>query len=336
MNEEPGPPPPRRRLTYLDARTGRPAEAEVVATAGDGAVKLETPGGTVEARLLEPGGAGHRALDNEIITGLRVRRCLAGRPHPAEVPALIGYDVSGDGPFALVEPYRGSPCGAEAGRLLPEDLHRFQASLLVGVRVLTAAGIAHRALGPHTVRWDGERVQITGFARAALLGEPREAVGVPPWSAPEQRPEQVSGDVTDRDDLWAAGRLILYMATGEEGAEPDAAALPPELARLVDGLFGPPGTRPDVTGMLRRIEAADPVPYGPEPEPGLVEGRREFFRIRQAKHAETAPGVPDEEPGPDPGPRPGRWRMPRVSPHWAWLGVALIVLLALSAHLIGG
>ncbi|TDD93936.1 hypothetical protein [Actinomadura rubrisoli] len=344
MNEVTARPATRRRLSYLDVRTGRLVEAELVAANGNGAeVKLETAEGAFEARLLRSGSAGHRALDNEIITGLRLRRRLAGRPHPGEVAGLIGYNTAGGEPFALAEPYRGDPCGAEAGRLLPHDLHRFQVSLLVGVRLLAAAGIVHRALGPRTVRWDGDRVQITGFAHAAVPGEPRTAVGAPPWSAPEQHPEHVAGDVTDRDDLWAVGRLILYMATGEENRGPDAAELPPELGRLVDGVFAPPGERPAVTEMLRRVEAADPVPYGPEPDPGLVAGRREFFHVRQTKDPKTAP-VREGEQKPETGGRKSRlgrlpsiWREKnRPSAHWAWLAVSVIALLALAARLIGG
>lgn len=336
-------PAPRPRLSYHDARTGRLVEAGLVAaTENEAEVKLETAEGVFGARLVRADSAGHRALDNEIIAGLRLRRGLAGRPHPGEVAGLIGHRAAVAEPFALVEPYRGRPCGVEAGRLLPHDLRRFQASLLAGLRLLTAAGIAHRALGPDTVRWDGDRVQITGFAHAALLGEPRTAVGAPPWSAPEQRPEQVEGDVTDRDDLWAAGRLILYMATGAESGEPYAADLPPDLERLLDGVFAPPGDRPAVTEMLRRVEADDPVPYGPEPDPGLVAGRREFFDFRRAKHPRTAPEQrAGEEPEAVPEtPAEPAWlawlRRLRPSPHWVWLGVSVIALLAMAMYLNGG
>lgn len=350
-------PAPRRRLSYLDARTGRLVEADLVAMTEHGAeamaeVKLETADGAFEARFVRAGSTGYRALDNEIIAGLRIARCLAGRPglsgrpRPGEVAGLIGHNIAAAEPFALVEPYRGQPCGAEAGRMLPEDLRRFQASLLVGLRLLTSAGIAHRALGPLTVRWDGDRVQITEFAHAAMFGEPRTAVGAPPWSAPEQRPEQVAGDVTDRDDVWAVGRLILFMATGDEQGETDVARLPPDLERLLDGVFAPPGDRPAVTELLRRVEAEDPVPYGPEPDPDLVAGRREFFHVRQAKHPQTAPAQQVEEepaavpetPAAEPA-RPARWwtwwRTVEPSPHWIWLGVSLIALVVMAAYLIG-
>ncbi|WP_242909297.1 hypothetical protein [Actinomadura terrae] len=333
-----------RPVCYLDARTGHPVRAMVVAATDDGArVCLETAESAFEALLLRPaapGAAGHRALDNEIIAGRWRWRCLAGRPHPAEVSALIGHHVPGAEPFALVEPYRGGPCGAEAGRLLPQDLRRFQTSLLAGVRLLAVAGIAHRALNPWTVRWDGRQAQITDFAHAALLGEPRTAGGAPPWCAPEQRPDQVGGDVGDRDDLWAAGGLLVYMATGEEHREPDTASLPPELERLVDGLFLPPAERPDTAEMLRRVEAAEPVPYAPEPDPGLVAGRREFFEVRAAKHP---PKVPPPEVREGAFTRFAAWLARLVrrwhlgpSPHWVWIGASAIVLLVLSARLIGG
>ncbi|MGI5171202.1 protein kinase domain-containing protein [Spirillospora sp. CA-253888] len=350
---------PLRRLRYLDARDGAPVEAELEVLDEDGGphppgllvhhVRLTGPGGAFEARWVRaaPGSAaGARALDNEILAGLRLRRVApvvpAGRPF--EVARLVGHDTTGNEPFALVEPYRGRPCGEEAARLLPHDLRRFQTSLVVGVRRMVAAGIVHRGLGPHTVRWDGDRVQITGFGHAALVGETRTAVGTPPWSAPEQRPERVAGEVTDRDDLWAVGCLVHYVATGTEpeftepgsaGPEPGAPLdLPPDLARLLADLFAAPERRPAVAEMLRRVGAPDPVPHAPEPDPETVRGHREFHTVRAAKN----PAPPPAEAAPEPAAPP----VPRWAPPYRLVGVAvaavtsLLVVLLVVLLLVGG
>ncbi|WP_026412930.1 hypothetical protein [Actinomadura oligospora] len=345
--------PPNAQLRFTDARDGDPvtAETELVADEVPRApglcvqrVRLETAEGVFEGRLLRPAtrsAASLRLLDNEILAGLRLHRrvgSLAG----AEVAGLIGYDVAGTEPFALVEPCRGMPCGTEAGRLLPHDLRRFQASLVAGVRMLEAAGIAHRALGPETVRWDGDRVQITDLSRSALVGEPRVAGGPPPWRAPEQHPEQVDGHVTDRDDLWAVGRLVLFMATGEEpdisGASSASLAhpFPPGLARLLDGVFGPPDRRPTVADMVCRVGATDPVPYGLEPNPALVQGRREFYEVRGLKPVDVGdapdePGHSDRATG-----RPSFPVLSRPSSHWLWIAASAIALLVLTVLLIKG
>ena len=343
----------RRRLGYTDARTGRPAEADVVAVLGNGErLKLETDEGTVEARLLRAAAIGHTALDNEIMAGLRLHRLLAGRPRTAGPPALIGYRDTGDEPFALVEPWPEEPCGSVKTRLPPSDLLRFERSLLQEVRLLAAAGIAHRALNPRTVRWDGERARITDFAHAAVVGEPRTVVGRPPWSAPEQRPGLVRGVVTDRDDLWAVGRLFLFMATGVEEGEPDPVDVPPDLARLVEGVLADdPAARPDVTELLRRVEADDPVPFGPEPDPALAAGLDEFHRVRESKRerererrrADGGGMKIDLTPRLVPGAAApaGRRRrhitpppLPRPSPPWIWLGASMAALLAIAAYLI--
>lgn len=343
-----------RRLRYREAATGDTAEAEMTVVAEESGAHAAAPGmlvqrvtvendtGTFEARLLRPASAeALTMLDNEILAGLRLRRCLRDG-HPAEVPRLIGYEADGDTRFALLTPYRGMPCGAHTARLLPEDLRRFQTSLLTGVRLLAAAGIAHRALGPETVRWDGDRVQLTGFGLAALHGETRATVGAAPWSAPEQRPERVGGEVEERDDLWAVGLLIHLMATG--GLPPQARGpskdlppdLPPDLARLLDGVFAPVDRRPPVTELLRRAGVNDPVPHPVEPDPAVMSGRREFFQIRAAKHPGTVPDAPAAEPPANERqavPGPARWR-PRLSPHWAWIGASTVALLVMTVLLV--
>lgn len=342
-----------RRLRYRDARTGDPVESEMTAIDEAGAdgtppgllarrVTLENDAGTFEARLLWPtrtesaaAHAAHAMLDNEILAGLRLRRHVRDG-YPAEVSELIGYEADGDTRFALLAPYRGTPCDAYTARLLPEALRRFQASLLTGVRLLAAAGIAHRMLNPDTVRWDGDRAQLTGFGLAAPHGETRAVAGAPPWSAPEQRPEQVGGEVEERDDLWAVGLLIHRMATGTlpHRAGGPYEELPPDLAWLLTDLFAPVGKRPSVAELLSRAGVADPVPHPVVPDSALAGGRAEFHRIRAAKHPET---VRDPTPPPPPPPQPQRapWWRPQLSAHWAWIGASAVALLVMVVWLTG-
>jgi Protein kinase domain len=258
--------------------------------------------------------AGYEQLDNEILAGLRLVRVAGTGAYPAEVSRLIGYEPTSAAPFVLLAGYRGEALtGVAARQLMPDERRRFQISLLTALCWLAAAGIAHRAIGPSTVFWDGRRVQITDFSRATVVGVPRQPVGGPPWAAPEQRPGQVSGYVSTQDDLWAAGQLIYYVCTGEERGDRDQST-DPELDGLLSGVFGPAETRPSPQDLLvNRLGQDVPVPAAPVVDPRLTEGRRRFAELRARKHPETAgqdvtvEGPPDgASPVPGSGPGSGR------------------------------
>jgi serine/threonine protein kinase len=151
------------------------------------------------------------------------------------------------------------------------------------------------------VRWDGRRVQIADFSLATVIGAPRTAIGALPWAAPEQREGHISGKVSDKDDIWAAGRLIYYVRTGEELTSRDKLADWPALESLLDGVFGPPAGRPSASEMLvGRLGEPNPVPRGPDIEWRLEEGRQRFYALRASKHPGTAPTEPSRASGSPP------------------------------------
>ena len=275
---------------------------------------------------------GYEMIDNEILAGLHLSRLAGSGSYPGEVGRLIGYHADGVEPFALVEPYRGVPVTEIAGRLLTADRRRFQVSVLTGLRWLQAAGIAHRGIGPATVRWDEQTrtAQITDFALATIIGAPRQALGATPWAAPEQRPGRASGEVGDRDDIWAAGRLIFYVVTGEEPADRDAILAEPELAQLLAGVFGPPEQRPSGRDMLvGRLNARDPVPPRPVEDPALARGRAEFWEYHNRRHGTATPTAAAG----------GQTRAPAQRRRWAaglWASIAGVLLLAVLIWLAAG
>jgi hypothetical protein len=245
---------------------------------------------------------GYRMIDSEILAGRRLARQAArgdGR-YPPQLARLIGYDADSAEPFALFEPYRGEAADAVAGHLLRAGQHKFQLSLLTGLRWLAEAGLAHRSLGPGTVRWDGEQVQITDFSLATVIGAERQSVGSLPWAAPEQRGPTVHGQVTDRDDVWAAGRLIFYVITGQELNERDQLAEWPLLVDLLVGVFGPPEQRPTARELLRvRLDQRDPVPAGSGIDPRIEKGIADFYAARTRRHNRIF-GQATAEPDPEP------------------------------------
>jgi hypothetical protein len=238
-----------------------------------------------------PGGltAGYQQLDNEILAGVRLARLCAGGAYPPELSRLIGYEADSAEPFALLEPLRGTQVADFAGTMMTEQRRRFQVSLLRAVRYLNAAGIAHRGISPYTVRWDGHRhVQLTDFSQATLIGVPRSVAGTPPWQAPEQRSGQVSGEVGPADDMWAVGRLIFHVVTGDELDDIAKLHELPDLAELLDGIIGPPERRPAAQRLLQRLSAADAPPRSLGADPDFERGRAEFFVQRRRKHPQTA------------------------------------------------
>lgn len=310
---------------------GTPAEATVVACHDDPwpaepplrscLLTLEhADGGREEVRHLAPlpgEAAGYDALDNEILAGLRLSRLCRSRPYPPAVSRLVGYEADGTHPFALLAPYRGRPL-AGAAKILPGEKMRFQESLLTGARWISAAGLAHRGISPYTVFWDGMSVQITDFRDAAPIGAPRTVSGAPPWQAPEQRPGMAAGMVSDKDDVWALGRLIFYVITGRELVRPEQLHAEPDLAALLQDVFGPMEGRPSVRDLLDRLNLADPLPRPPAPDVLFQQGQADFFAIRAQKHPGTAarqrvepPGRPAEPDPPAPPPRRRWWGLAR-------------------------
>jgi serine/threonine protein kinase len=255
-----------------------------------------------ELRLLTVAGSalrvGYDRLDNEILAGLRLWETTQAFGYPPEASRLYGYEASSCDPYVLLEPYRGDPLTVTGQHLLEHEQHQFQVSLLTGLCWLAAAGIAHRGIAPSTVRWDGRRAQITDFSLSTLIGAPREAIGTLPWAAREQRPGHARAQVSAQDDIWAAGRLIFYIETGEELADRGQLDERPALRNLLTGVFGPPEDRPSARELLRRLDEECPVPRALGGHSPLDAGRERFYVVRARKHPGMVAAVASDAAGP--------------------------------------
>jgi serine/threonine protein kinase len=264
----------------------------------------------------------YELLDNEILAGLRLARLAlgTGRPYPGQVSRLVGYEPFEAEQFALLEAYRGSPVETVAGHLLIEERPVFMTELITGLRWAAAAGLAHRGLSPATVLWSDRRLQITDFCSASLIGVPRAVVGRAPWAAPEQRSDvrPVTGDVSDRDDVWAAAKLICFVITGTPVRREELESL--NLRELLDDAFGPPEHRPSAAALLKRLRVVDPFPRPLVADHRLEEGRLAFAAARPSSASPIVVDVREPLLSPAPpeikGPQHARPPKSKPKPNW--------------------
>jgi serine/threonine protein kinase len=248
--------------------------------------------------------AGYERLDNEILAGRRLSEVAGGDlDYPACVSMLLGDEAESAEPFALLEPYTGEPLGDVVGTMADGEQDAFETGLLEGLCWLDSAGIAHRGLTPSTVRWDGirQQVQITGFSLCTVFGVPREATGSRDWAGPEQQAgRKVSGQVSDRDDLYSFAKLVYYVRNqGTKLTKRDQLG-DAGLLRL-NPLIGPPQGRPTARTLYReRAGREAPAPRGLGDGAQLKLGYEAFDARRRKKH----PGLQDPPPPPVPPPPP--------------------------------
>ncbi len=241
-------------------------------------------------------------LDNEIRVTAHLTRMTGGRA--GEVPALLGYNVDVEEPFALLRPYIGQPA-AEAVRILDQErMRHLQIGVLRALHLTGEAGVVHGALSLDTLRWNGSIAQLVDFESAQLTGEPRRPAG-----GPRQSPErhQGAGPADPRDDVWSAGVLIRELVMGPQAiaAPADQSADPERLRERLNEVFHPVEQRPPAAELLRRMRVTAEPLRGADPQFGLADGYRMFDEACHRKGA-PPPGPPPAGPGPGPGRR--GWR----------------------------
>lgn len=231
---------------------------------------------------------GYRRLDNEILAGRELCDLTEGAGCPPEVSRFYGDDDdTADDPFALLEPYRGAPLSDVGDNLIGDERTLFHVSLLRGLCWLAAAGIAHRALSPETVWWDGERAQITDFSLSTVFGVPRTPVPGPETWVPKDLREATfsGGPVGPRDDIWAAGRLIFHVWNGGASLRDPGDLAHGGLDKLIgDALLRPPADRPTASELLHRLGETNPAGNWGDRTTGWRGEREAFLSERRRLH----------------------------------------------------
>jgi len=231
----------------------------------------------------------YERLDNEILAGRQLHE-LADWSYPTQVAKLYGDEPNSADPFALFEPYQGSPLRDVGLYMGDHEFDAFLTGLLTGLCWIAAAGIAHQMISQDTVLWDSERgVLITDFSRSTIFGVRRTTLdGYDGWVPKELRQGRCAGTVGPRDDIWAAGQLIYFV--GNQGEEPQDRSQLADLDAMFNGLFdpifGPVENRPTARELLedglgRRVN----VPSEARRSERLKAGRESFLEVRTRKHA---------------------------------------------------
>jgi hypothetical protein len=240
---------------------------------------------------------GYVRLDNEILAGRRLHEVAEWSGYPVEVACLYGDEASSAEPYTLYEPYRSEPISAGAS-LFDDEVEAFITGLLKGLCWLAGAGIAHRAISPETVCWDGESVLITDFSRSAPFGTARTPITGLPWGwVPlESRPDISFGVVGPTDDVWAAVRLIYFVRSRGENLDHVGKLAETGLSQMFNGLlervFDHPAGRPTASDLLQHgLGRSHVLPSLPDSAQEVIEGRKAFLRARDRKH----PGSPVPE-----------------------------------------
>lgn len=114
------------------------------------------------------------------------------------------------------------------GKMAPEQALAIVPPVCEALEYAHGKGVVHRDIKPENVLLDRDgRVKIADFGIASLVGATGEKSGTPPYMAPEQE----SGSVDRRADIYALGVVLYEMLTGER---PTADAVAPSRKVEVD------------------------------------------------------------------------------------------------------
>ncbi len=152
----------------------------------------------------------------------REARALAALQHPGIV-SVHDAGVAGPFPYLVMEYVDGASLREvlRDGALAADEVLGLVTQLCAALDYAHARGVVHRDIKPENVLLDREgRLKIADFGLAKLadsraegLTRATQAMGTPPYMAPEQyeRPTQVD----HRADLYALGVMLYELLTGE-------------------------------------------------------------------------------------------------------------------------
>ncbi|MBW1878407.1 MAG: serine/threonine protein kinase [Deltaproteobacteria bacterium] len=153
----------------------------------------------------------------------------------SDEPAIV-MEYVGSGDLRTAVPRGGLPAGRAARLLL---------FTLAGLAEAHMAGVTHRGLCPEAVLLDAEgQPKVSDFGVARLTQHQKqtmtmsaESLGSIYYTSPEQRANPRNADA--RSDVYAAGALLFFLATGRDPPDLSQAAVAEALVEQVDPVLRP-------------------------------------------------------------------------------------------------
>jgi len=211
--------------------------------------------------LLLPPGLDDAQRNEMSQRAMREARAAGRLNHPGIVTVHDVVEHNG-APLIVMEYVRGGSLADAVraqGGLPVERVAAIGIAILDALRVAHQAGIVHRDLKPANVLLAPDRVVITDFGIARLMGDVQltvsgAIVGSPAYMAPEQANSEPS---TPAADLWSLG-ATMYAAV--EGHPPfEGADFMSTLAALLTRDPRPPVRAGRLTGLLNALLRKDPA-----------------------------------------------------------------------------
>lgn len=168
------------------------------------------------------------------------------------------------------------------GKMAPEQALVIVPPICEALEYAHGKGVVHRDIKPENLLLDRDgRIKIADFGIASLVGATGEKSGTPPYMAPEQE----SGSVDRRADIYALGVVLYEMLTGERPAKDIVA---PSRKVQVDvkidelvlrALEKEPERRYQTAGEFKTVvETMKPAPAVKPPAPPTTERTPGMFR----------------------------------------------------------
>ena len=231
---------------------------DMIATGGMGGVYLaeDARGRRFALKVLDPQFAAH----DEIVDRMAAEHEVSRRaPHPGLVQIHACFRPRDEQPYLVMELIDGENLATllERGTFELGAIAAIGAQLAAALAAMHAAGIAHCDVKPDNVMVvyeDGvagwPKVKLGDFGVARFFDDPSDEMsiaGTPPYMAPEQW----SGEVDARTDIYALGCTLYELITGEPPFNGSLAAI--ATAHAEQRPVRPGKHRPAVPAALERI-----------------------------------------------------------------------------------
>ncbi|TEU19216.1 MAG: serine/threonine-protein kinase [Anaerolineales bacterium] len=283
---------------------------------------------------------GYLAEDEKFVGRFeREAKAVAALHHP-HIVQIYDSDVEDDVYYMVMEYIGGETLkarlkrlNAERKRMSLDDVARIFRALCDALDYAHAQGCIHRDIKPANVMFDGERLVLTDFGIASIVGGTRYTasgamVGTPAYMSPEQG-QGDPGDV--RSDVYSLGIILYEMVTGRLPYDADT-PLAIVLKHLNEPLPPPSQVRADVPLTVERVilkalakspddryQSAGALAEALEAAVESAEVPAEALPPLREPRVAAAPPAPVAEPAP-----------PRRQMLWALVGVAALAVVALA------